>query len=114
MEDYYDALLQLVERLGLRNKVTFYGHQAKPEEWYPLVDIYVSNGYSEGLQVSPMEAMASGCYCLSHHWDGAEELLPYGNLFYTNSELKELLIRYADTTESEKAEAKSAHARSGL
>jgi glycosyltransferase involved in cell wall biosynthesis len=106
-DEYYEAVSQLVDRLGLRDKVTFYGHVAKPEDWYPLIDIFISNGYSEGLQVSPMEAMASGCYCLSHHWDGAEELLPPGNLYYTNTTLKELFLRYADLPDSEKDEAKA-------
>jgi glycosyltransferase involved in cell wall biosynthesis len=96
-----------VDRLGLRDKVKFYGHLTKPEEWYPLVDVYVSNGFSEGLQVSPMEAMSSGCYCLSHQWDGADELMPVENLFYTNTELKNLLIRYADLPEPEKQATRS-------
>lgn len=105
-EDYYDAVVQLVERLGLRDKVTFYGRIAKPEEWYPKIDVFVSNGYSEGLQVSPMEAMASGCYCVSHRWDGADELLPTANLYDTNTELNQLLLRFAAMTDAEKDEIK--------
>jgi glycosyltransferase involved in cell wall biosynthesis len=94
-EDYHEAVVQLVDRLGLREHVTFYGHVDKPETWYPLIDIFISNGYSEGLQVSPMEAMASGCYCLSHRWDGAEELLPATNLYDTNTQLRTLVLDYA-------------------
>jgi glycosyltransferase involved in cell wall biosynthesis len=93
-DDYYDAVVQLVDRLGLRDAVTFYGHVDKPEHWYPRIDVFISNGYSEGLQVSPMEAMATGRYCLSHQWDGAEELLPESNLFYTNTQLKDLILKY--------------------
>jgi len=74
----------------------------KPEDWYGLVDIFVSNSYSEGLQVSPMEAMASGCYCLCHHWDGAEELLPKEYLFYTDQELQEKILRYCEISEADK------------
>lgn len=103
--DYADALHRLVDRLGLGDKVIFHGHVAEPEAWYPLIDIFVSNGFSEGLQVSPMEAMASGCYCLSHRWDGAEELLPPDQLYDTNTELNELILRYADGSQSEKDEA---------
>jgi glycosyltransferase involved in cell wall biosynthesis len=106
--DYYEAVVQLVERLGLRDHVTFYGHVSKPEEWYPRVDVFVSNGYSEGLQVSPMEAMASGCYCLSHRWDGAEELLPGAQLYDTNTELKTLILQYADLAESERERTRQA------
>ena len=105
--EYYEAVSQLVDRLGLSRQVTFYGHVAKPEDWYPRIDIFISNGYSEGLQVSPMEAMATGCYCLSHQWDGAEELLPAGQLYYTNTELKDLILRYADTTAAEQEAARA-------
>ncbi len=100
--EYYEAVQTLVKKLGLQDKVTFYGHVAKPEAWYPKIDIYISNGYSEGLQVSPMEAMASGCYCLSHHWDGADELLPAENLFFTSSELKERILSYCNASAAAK------------
>jgi glycosyltransferase involved in cell wall biosynthesis len=46
--------------------------------------------------------MASGCYCLSHWWDGAEELLPEENLYYANSELIDKIAAYVSLTESEK------------
>ena len=68
-----------------------------------LIDVFVSNGYSEGLQVSPMEAMASGCYCLSHQWDGAEGLLlPLANLFIRRTRMNERILRYAHFLEAEK------------
>jgi glycosyltransferase involved in cell wall biosynthesis len=82
--------------------VTFYGHVEKPEDWYPRIDIFISNGYSEGLQVSPMEAMATGCYCLSHHWDGADELLPVEQLYFTDRELQDLVLQHVDRTEAER------------
>ena len=109
-DEYDEAVSQLVDRLGLRDKVTFYGHVDRPESWYRLIDVFVSNGYSEGLQVSPMEAMASGRYCLAHRWDGAEELLPASNLFVTNGELVERLLRYADMSASERALSQEPHA----
>jgi glycosyltransferase involved in cell wall biosynthesis len=103
--DYYEAVVRIVNELGLQDRVTFYGHVSRPEEWYPLIDVFVSNGYSEGLQVAPLEAMASGCYCLSHHWAGADELFSPENLFYTNSELKERLVNYVTASSAEKAAA---------
>lgn len=102
--EYDEAVRQLVDRLGLNDKVTFYGNVTKPEEWYPRIDIFISNGYSEGLQVSLLEGMASGCYSLSHHWDGVEELLPAGNLYYTNTELVRHILNYADKTEAARAQ----------
>lgn len=92
--DYNDALQQVVQKLNLRDKVTFYGDISKPWKWYRNIDVFVSNSYSEGLQVALMEAMASGCYCLAHHWDGAEELLPNEYLFFTDSEFQEKISRY--------------------
>jgi glycosyltransferase involved in cell wall biosynthesis len=100
-KDYAVALRLLVQKLDLESRVTFYGHVARPQDWYQEIDVFISNGYSEGLQVAPMEAMASGCYCLSHRWDGAEELLPEENLFFTNRELNKRLLQYCDAPEAE-------------
>jgi glycosyltransferase involved in cell wall biosynthesis len=94
--DYHEAMHSLVRRLGLQEQVTFYGQVTDPVSWYRKIDIFISNSYSEGLQVSPMEAIASGCYCFSHHWEGADELLPAGNLFFTGTELQEKILEYCD------------------
>jgi glycosyltransferase involved in cell wall biosynthesis len=107
-EEYAEAISQLVTRLGLSGKVTFHGHVDKPEEWYPAIDIFISNGYSEGLQVSPMEAMATGCYALSHQWDGADELLPPEHLYFTDRELQERILRYVDMPEPARQEMRAA------
>jgi glycosyltransferase involved in cell wall biosynthesis len=100
--DYFDALCRLVAELGLNEKVIFYGNVAEPQDWYSKVDIFISNSYSEGLQVSPMEAIAAGCYCLAHHWDGAEELLPDDNLYFTERELMDKVLRYTQLPAGEK------------
>ncbi|GIV76501.1 MAG: hypothetical protein KatS3mg050_0895 [Litorilinea sp.] len=100
--EYSTALYELVRRLGIGDRVTFYGHVERPEEWYRRIDILISNSYSEGLQVTPLEAMAAGCYCLSHRWEGAEELFPEENLFYTSSELKRQILAYSQLTETER------------
>jgi glycosyltransferase involved in cell wall biosynthesis len=100
--EYNEIVQQLVERLGLNDKVTFYGRVTDPQDWYHKIDIFISNSYSEGLQVSPMEAMASGCYCLSHRWDGADELLPDECLFYTDGEMLDKILEYAGAGEEER------------
>ena len=102
--DYYFALKSLVERLGLSGHVIFHDHVNDPKNWFGLIDILISNSYSEGLQVSPMEAIASGVFCLSYHWDGAEELLPEQYLFNTSSDLKNKILAYADFSENQKLE----------
>lgn len=101
-QDYYLALRHLVQVLNLQDKVTFYGNVTDTQHWYHKIDIFVSNSYSEGLQVAPMEAMASGCFCLAHRWAGAEELLPQDNLFYTGTELQEKILQYCDLPEAQK------------
>jgi glycosyltransferase involved in cell wall biosynthesis len=106
-KDYFEAMHHLVRRLDLQDRVTFYGNVTETWKWYPKIDIYISNSYSEGMQVAPMEAMSSGCYCLSHQWDGAEELLPAQNLFLTNTELVEKVLRYYDLPETAKLQEKS-------
>lgn len=103
-EDYYYALHSIVADLGIQSKVTFYGNVADAWNWYPKIDLFISNSYSEGLQVAPMEAMASGCYCLSHRWRGAEELLPAENLYYTDAELCSKILQYCNMAESEKSQ----------
>jgi len=100
--EYFYAVHTLVERLGLQNRVTFYGHVDEPPSWYQKIDIFVSNSFSEGLQVALLEAMASGCYCLSHRWEGVEELLPMENLFFTERELVEQVLAYCELSEEER------------
>jgi len=105
--EYQQALRVLVQNLNLENKVTFHGHISNPENWYHTIDIFISNSYSEGLQVSPIEAIASGCYCISHFWDGADELLPKENLFYSERELVHKIQEYCEIPESEKEQRKA-------
>lgn len=102
--DYFRALHGLVEKLGLQEKVIFYGRVEQPEIWYKNIDIFISNSYSEGLQVSPMEAIASGRYCLSHHWDGADELLPVDSLYLTEQEWIQRILEYSDLSQAQKLE----------
>jgi glycosyltransferase involved in cell wall biosynthesis len=99
--DYYAALQDLVKKLNLQDRVTFYGPVSNAQEWHHKIDVFVSNSYSEGLQVSPMEAIASGCYCLSHRWDGAEELLPEDNLFITEGEFVSKVLSYCELSQDE-------------
>lgn len=92
---YTAATRRLVEMLGLQNAVIFEDHVAAPERWLQKIDIFISNSFWEGQQVALLEAMASGCYCLSHHWAGAEEMLPQDNLFIAEADLQEKIINYS-------------------
>jgi len=93
---------QLVKRLNLQSYVIFQGYVNDTPTWFQNIDIFVSNSCSEGLQVALLEAMASGCYCLSHFWDGAEEALPDDHIYITEAELLEKIKSYNDSPDSVK------------
>ncbi len=97
-KDYYQAIIALITQLDLQDNVILDDHVANPQDWFQKIDIFISNSYSEGLQISPMEALASGCFCLSHTWSGADELLPADYLFTTNAELCKKIHSYASLT----------------
>jgi glycosyltransferase involved in cell wall biosynthesis len=100
--DYANSLRYLVQQLGLEEKVRFYGFLPDPTDWYHHIDIFISNSYSEGLQVALIEAMASGCFSLSHGWKGVDELLPPENIYFTNKTMLEKILQFAHTSEAEK------------
>ena len=104
--DYYFALQDAVKVLDLQNQVTFYGNISDTWDWYHKIDIFISNSYSEGLQVAPMEAMASGCFCLAHRWAGADELLPEENLYVTGQELNQKILSFSESSSVGKLEKK--------
>ncbi len=105
--DYWDALQSLVSNLGIQERVRFWGLVEDPATWLQSLDIFISASYSEGHQVSLIEAMASGCYCLSHCWDGVEEVLPPEQIFTTDSALRAKLLGYAALPEEEQRQAQA-------
>jgi glycosyltransferase involved in cell wall biosynthesis len=100
---YMVSLKRAVEKLALPDHVTLYGWVDDPAAWLRNIDIFVSNSYWEGQQNALLEAMASGCHCLSHFWDGAEEILPPQNLYVTDTELRAKILEFGALQESEKA-----------
>jgi len=99
---YAWALDSLVEKLSLYDAVHFEGHRGDISDWLSNIDVFVSNSYWEGQQVALLEAMASGCYCLSHFWDGVTDILPGSNIFVTDGDLRTKLERYAAIPEERK------------
>lgn len=92
----------LINKLGLEKSVFLQGTIVDTPSWFQGIDIFVSNSCTEGLQVSLLEAMASGCYCLSYAWDGVEEVLPPTNIYLTENELLEKVSNYCSASEEEK------------
>ena len=105
--EYAHALYRLPQRLNLEDRIIFYGKVTDPEAWYQKLDIFISNSYSEGLQVALLEAMASGIFSLSHDWEGAEEILPKEYLYFSEQELIDRVSRYLDCSEEQRTVEKS-------
>jgi len=102
---YAWAVTSLVEQLELQDAVTFHGFVRNIADWFKSIDIFLSNSYWEGQQVSLLEAMASGCYCLSHSWRGSDEVLPPEQIYTTDSDLQLKLLAFAALPEDDKVRA---------
>ena len=62
----------------------------------------VSNSYWEGMQNALVEAMATGCYCLAHFWEGVEEILPDEYIYIAPADLEEKIAAYCGSAEATK------------
>jgi glycosyltransferase involved in cell wall biosynthesis len=100
---YHKAVLRLVQRLRLGDSVVFSGQVMEPAVWLADIDIFLSNSYWEGQQNAMLEAMATGCPCLAHAWDGAEEVVPTDCMFMSVGELKEKLVAFIALPQAERA-----------
>ena len=104
---YAAAIYRLVDKLNLQDSIIFYEYVTDSPAWLQNIDIFISNSYWEGQQVSLLEAMATGCYCLAHHWDGAEEILPPENLYFTEAELMQKIIEYSKNPEAKRQDGQT-------
>jgi glycosyltransferase involved in cell wall biosynthesis len=93
---YEFAVRSVISRLGLADHVVFHGYVEDVAAWLQDVDVFVSHSYYEGQQVALLEAMASGCCCLAHCWEGADEVLPSDCIYVTEQQLSEMLIILAE------------------
>jgi len=101
-ERYAVAIHRLVRKLGLQNQVFFDGFVQDTSAWLQKVDVFISNSYWEGQQVALIEALASGCICLAHCWNGADEMLPPDHIYVTTDDLLEKLISYSSLSAMER------------
>jgi glycosyltransferase involved in cell wall biosynthesis len=100
---YGASIASAVTKLSLDEHVVFHGWVDDVPSWLREVDIFVSNSFWEGQQNALIEAMASGCFCLSHFWDGADEVLPADYLYATDSEMQRKIADYCDLPDDDKA-----------
>lgn len=101
-ERYCVSMHRAVEKLGLKDQVVFHGWVDDVVSWLQKIDIFISNSYWEGQHNSLLEAMGVGCYCISHFWDGAEEILPPEYLYVSDAELQQKIIEYCELPDEEK------------
>jgi glycosyltransferase involved in cell wall biosynthesis len=99
---YLAAIRSLVEKLDMDEFIIFDGYIGDTPTWLQKIDIFISNSYWEGQQVALLEAMASGCYCLSHNWDGVEEILPEENIFIAEPDFLIKMVDYINISTAEK------------
>lgn len=96
------AIQQIIKKLELEESVHLDGYVSDMPRWYRDCDIFLSNSYWEGQQVSLLEAMACGCFCLAHTWGGADEVLPGDCIFVSDVDLQRKLQIFADLEDRSK------------
>ena len=95
-----NRLVNVAEKLGIANNVKLLGFRSDINELLEITDIYILPSFREGLNVSLMEAMASGLPCAVSQIRGNVDLIckDGGAFFSPNSEkecgeaIKELLV----------------------
>ena len=104
---YHEAMLFLIKQLDLADRVVWHGKVSERWEWYKQMDIFISFSYSEGMQVAPLEAAASGCFCITHHWEGADEIFQPDQLFFTEDEFVDIADNYIRADGREQAQLRA-------
>ena len=85
-----EELEQLVSRLGLDGRVSLPGHSDRPEEYLPLLDMFVLPSFSEGVPIAMLEAMSSGLACTASRVGGIPELLGDSGITFESGDLEGL------------------------
>lgn len=82
------TFLELADRYGIKDRLTFTGRIADREQYRNIIldhDIFLFPSHSEGLPRVLIEVMATGMVCVSSNVDGIPELLDQADIFdYSN------------------------------
>lgn len=100
-------LESLVSQLGLNEKVSFLGYVNSSDlpAMYADATIYVLSSEQEGLSISLLEAMTSGCLVISTSGTGSEDAIQHAEngFLYTPADIADLtrLLKYCLSLEGE-------------
>lgn len=70
-----DPLERLSRELGIAGRTALTGHLNRPDEFYPLLDLFVLPSRTEGVPMVLVEAMACGVPCLATDVGGVGDTL---------------------------------------
>lgn len=96
---------ELVDSLGMHDRVIFAGFQADVNRFCQAADIFVIPSFREGLPVSTMEAMAAGLPCVASRIRGNVDLLPKSALLFDPHNVNELCAALNMAMDKEIAES---------
>lgn len=82
-----EELEGLASSLGIGSSVAFPGHSDRPEEYLPLLDMFVLPSLSEGIPMAMLEAMSSGLACIASRVGGMPELLGDCGIMFGSGDL---------------------------
>jgi len=82
---------EMIEKLGLRDNVIFYGWIEDLDAWMAEKNFLLSTSIHEGHPCGIMEAMAVGLKPLIHNFYAADEIYPRKYLFTTLDEFLEMV-----------------------
>ncbi|MCI0472634.1 MAG: glycosyltransferase family 4 protein, partial [Ignavibacteria bacterium] len=74
----YDACMNRAEKLKIADNIIFAGSVPDPENYYPLMDLFVFPSKWEGLSITLIEAMASGKCIAASDIPSNRELITHG------------------------------------
>jgi glycosyltransferase involved in cell wall biosynthesis len=100
--EYMDECRYLAEVLEIKEKVIFAGEVKDTENYYPLFDIFVFPSLWEGLSITLIEAMASGCCILASDIPENRELIKDGvnGMLFSPGKRKDLVNKVTQLAES--------------
>lgn len=71
----FNKLQNLIQTLGLKERVKLLGFRSDINEIYPCADVFVHPSYREGLSAALMEAMSYGLPCIASAIRGNRDLI---------------------------------------